>query len=376
MGQRPEIVVRGRCACGKRYRVRHAQPGIAVSCPNCGRPIAIEEADLRAARANERLIPPQSDVTEPAEAVPIDDAELRPARRGSRAGATDQFVQMHEDGLLREAMMGGPRRAGLSVAAPLPPDSEESAGPGARRPRLFFADLLASFYFAGSSRSCLAFLATTLACAIPWMIAMAIAGFVPSLLSLAVRAVATLYVVLFVSHFLWQTLTLTARGEDEIPIVDPTWDWWEDALRPALWIVTITGICALPALAVWWLAPDIPARPLVITALAAAGSLFWPVAVMSAALGQSLVFIRPDWLVRCLFAVGAVYLIAWLLIMTVAGLLVAFFLAGDWLNRGPAVVGFLYPVGAAAVAFYLGFVLFRTLGLLFRHFRRRFPWRF
>ena len=36
----------------------------------------------------------------------------------------------------------------------------------------------------------------------------------------------------------------------------------------------------------------------------------------------------------------------------------------------------LIPVVGFVVNFYFGYVVFRTLGLLFRHFRARFPWKY
>jgi len=34
------------------------------------------------------------------------------------------------------------------------------------------------------------------------------------------------------------------------------------------------------------------------------------------------------------------------------------------------------PIVGFAANLYLGYVVFRTLGLLFRHFRVRFPWKY
>ena len=43
MEQPQPILVRGRCSCGKRYRIRNARAGITVMCPNCRRLISADE---------------------------------------------------------------------------------------------------------------------------------------------------------------------------------------------------------------------------------------------------------------------------------------------------------------------------------------------
>jgi len=97
------ILVRGQCACGKRYRIRNARPGITVMCPNCRRPIPITESDLRVAAADARLIPLQAEDIEPLEAIPLDCGELMLAPEGSRPGLTGERMHSHEEAMLAEA---------------------------------------------------------------------------------------------------------------------------------------------------------------------------------------------------------------------------------------------------------------------------------
>ena len=246
-----------------------------------------------------------------------------------------------------------------------------------QRPRGFLNDLLASFHFVGSKASAVAFLATVLACAVPWIIGTLIAGLLPWPISLLIVVITVGYVVAFAIHFLWSTLTRTARGEDEIPVFDPTWDLWEDALKPLFWLLVVTSLCALPALTVWSFIPaGYPLTPVLMIAAVVLGSLFWPVAVLAVSLGESLLFLRPDWLIRGMLGIGPEYLLAWLQILVVVSALAAFYAIGPLCLGGWLVEEFCYPIAAAVVMFYLGFVLFRSLGLLHRHFRHRFPWKF
>ena len=41
----PSNVVKLRCACGQRLRLRNAQPGQAVACPKCGKGLVTPGAD-------------------------------------------------------------------------------------------------------------------------------------------------------------------------------------------------------------------------------------------------------------------------------------------------------------------------------------------
>ncbi|HUU99190.1 MAG TPA: hypothetical protein VM487_25945, partial [Phycisphaerae bacterium] len=184
------------------------------------------------------------------------------------------------------------------------------------------------------------------------------------LISIILAALVLLYVV----QFYWSILTHTAGGKDELSWFDADWDLWDDAFKPLIWLAAISGLCSLPAFGLYWYVPAayVWKDPVVWAALIG-GWFFWPVAVMSVALGNTLLFVRPDWLVRCALGIGPVYLLAWLLVMTV--------LVG-WtaVYRFHAGLAGLPPV-RLAVSLYLGYVLFRMLGLLFRHFRGRFPWK-
>ena len=106
MEQPQPILVRGRCSCGKRYRIRNARAGITVMCPNCRRPIPITESDLRAAGADARLIPVQTEAVVPLEAIPIDCGALVLAPEGSRPGPTGHKMHSHEEAALAAASAG------------------------------------------------------------------------------------------------------------------------------------------------------------------------------------------------------------------------------------------------------------------------------
>lgn len=371
MSSETEIVVRGRCACGRRFRVRHAQAGLVVRCPNCDRPITLTEADLRAAAAAEPLLPLQPEQAEAVEAVLLDEARLRPAAQGARPGLTGRTLGVHEEALLAEALNPG-LRSTSGWAGALPTAASDATSPA----RGFLTDLLASFYFGGHPVNAWLLLASAAGCALPLLFVAWVSGFAVgpgvSLLGLVMLGLVGLYVV----RFYWRTLTLTAAGEDRIPLTDGDWDWLDDALRPLLWIGAITALCALPAGLAWWYVPAQSHRLAWTIAAAVLGSSLWPVALMSVALGESLLFVRPDWLIRCIVAIGPVYLLAWLLVVATGGAVAGLVVLGMGAAPWPPALQLLYVPSACFALLYLGYIVFRTAGLLFRHYRHRFPWRY
>jgi hypothetical protein len=362
------ILVRGRCACGRRYRIRNARPGIVVTCPNCHRPITITEADLRAAMVDARLIPVQAESTEPVEAIPIDFGELTLAPEGSRPGLTGKKALDHEEAMLARAVRGN-LTYGETFAEVSPAASAEGVRvlvefePGRRA---FVYDLLASFYFAGIWRNALNILVIATAC---WL--MVTLQYVLVFLGPFVLFVTPLYALVFVYavQFYWSVLRLTAGGEDEIPWVQTDCSLWDDGFKPLIWIIVTSVLCSLP----WWLlgqlgTPGVAVDPTLRWVAWAAGWFFWPVAVMSVALGNSILFVRPDWLIRCVVGIGPVYVVAWVAVMiAAAGWYILWQYWGIWI---------WIPIAGFAANLYLGYVVFRTLGLLFRHFRARFPWKY
>lgn len=360
------FIVRGRCACGRKYRVRNARANMTVSCPACGRVITIADGDLRAAFFSKDTIPLQSESVEALEVIPLEYGDIRPAAQGAQLGLTHRVAFLHEVAQATSAL------SGQLGGAPYPAAGGPGAQPVVRRP--FVQDLLASFYFAGVRNNALNILITTLACAIfyPLMI-------LPGFLRL-VGLIPLVVILIYVVQFNWLVLRETADGEDEIPWFHTDWDLWDDVAKPLIWVGIISFLCSLPAIYGLTLIPGgAPGRDAIGWLLLAGGWLFWPVAVMSIAMGGSIWFIRPDWLVRCMIGMGPRYLVAWALVMiTLTGWL--FFMSLDVPSTGSVgldmLIMFFRQAVSTGVNLYFGYVTFRMIGLLFRHYRHRFPWKY
>ncbi len=370
MSDKPTI--RGRCKCGKLLRIRNARAEQVVRCPACKRTINITAADLRAAAAGATLELRQSMATAAPEALPLAFDELRPAPHGSQPGVTGRAAT-HDESLASE-LLGRP--AISENPTPDVPAGALDVETLRSLPRLtlwknFLTDLLMSFAFAGKLNNLILVACTAIACFLPTLIGLIpMMGLVTGLLMLLWSIVVGLYIV----HFFWSTMTRTASGEDDIPLVEPDWSLWDDGVVPLFWLALVSVLCFAPAGYVHFFMEDSVRQGLLLIGALLLGALVWPVAVLSIALGDSLLYLRPDWLVRCILGIGPVYFVAWVfMLITVA------VWTGLSVLEPPADIPILmllyFPV-AWFVELYFGYVLFRMLGLLYRHFRHRLPWDF
>lgn len=381
--------VRGRCECGRRYRIRNATVGVRVGCPNCGREIEIRPdhlaapAHLSTLRAADAAAGPAdaasgfaADQPPLLEAIVLDAGELRPAAAGSVPGLTGERV-FHTSEAMVEHLLRGWRYES-------PEDDRDAGqkrfvdqwlGPHEPRPRAFWSDLLASFYFAGSLRNAIIILITSATLAVVTLGVM-LAIFSMHLVVVLFALIGLGFVVGQVLQFYLGVLVSAAQGDDEIDLIDEQFSFVEGLVVPMTRIVTITGLYAFPALAAaYYLPPQVENRALIIAAAALAGTLLWPMALMLVWLGGSLANMRPDRVVWAIARVGPVYGLAWLtVLLTVLAWFAGFRLLAETSGR-TFLSAVLAPVWLLTTCYYFGYVLFRTLGVIYRHYGARLPWR-
>ncbi|RMF82381.1 MAG: hypothetical protein D6744_06085 [Planctomycetota bacterium] len=373
------LLVRGTCACGQRYRIRNAAMGLTVRCPKCGRAITITDADLRAAWAQARLQPVQPENVEAREAIPLDYGELRVAPRGSKPGLTGDEAYDHQEALMMRAMRGWSTLAGtdddeVAINA-RPPLSERLAAPV--KTRRYPSDVLASLYFAGNARSALIVLCSAVVvCAFLVLLLLPNTVVTPARdTARFVGAIALTLALAYLLHFWNAVLILTAEGREDAPWINGG-AFLHDWLRPAVRILLVTACCLAPEGLARALTPDASAWRLpALIAAVAAGAAVWPMAILATTVKESLRYLRPDLVIRSIVCVGRGYWLA---------ALVALMVDLAWRGAVAGVAGLprlnlvfviLAPFGIVLAGVYFGYVLFRTVGLLYRHFHRTLPWR-
>ena len=373
------LLVRGTCACGQRYRIRNASIGVSVLCPTCRRAITIADADLRAAWADARLRPIQEVDPSPLEAIPLDYGELRIAARGSKPGLTGDEAYDHQEALMMRAMRGWSSLVGsddnevaLDGRAPL---SERLAAP--QRTRKFAADVLASLYFAGNARNAIIVLCSAIAACGFLALLLLPTTVVPAAQNVAhiIGGVSLGMILAYKLQFWNALLILTAEGREDVPWLGG-WSFVHEWLRPTFRVIIVTAVCLSPEWAIDNFAPiDAPWRRVALGAAIVLGAWLWPMAMMSTTVGESLSYLRPDRLLRSIIAVGGSYWLAALIALIVNLAWHGAVIGVSELPRLTMVFVFLAPFGIVLASLYFGYVLFRTVGLLYRHFYRRMPWR-
>lgn len=362
-----EVIIR--CMCGKRYRIRNAEAGMRSRCTECDSLVEVTEADLSTDFTADGLINLHEDRVEAQDAILISDDAVRLAQKGSRPGVTGKVTHTNEEALLVAALGG---RSAASFSA-------EARGTIASEPapiqRTFINDLVASFWCAGHKKNAIKIIVT----AMPLGVVSVITDWLPYPFKF-IMFVPLFIILMWIIQFYWLVLQTTTRGEDEIPWFDTDWNLWDDVARPLLWVTWTSLVCSMPCLWVLMYAPKSPNTIALSLILLALGWFFWPVAVMSYAMGRSFAYLRPDWLVRCVYGIGPVYLIAWVLVMGTIAAWYGFYIGIGLLDNLPlwakGLLAIVVSPLAACVNLYFGYVLFRMIGLLFRHYRTRFPWKF
>lgn len=366
--------IRGRCACGRRYRVRNARAGIAVTCPNCNRQIQIHHEDIVAASAHTRLVPVQSD-DQPRDAKLVDFGELKLARKGSRIGLTGKRVLQNEEHTLFAAMRGMPEAPEAAYyAAPnwfirlsqLVEDKPAS-------PKHPILDFPFGFILGAEPRNFITLFALA---AIIWLsiIQFIIVGFGPigpriggaiAFVWTFVRWGVLLLPLVILSQYTFHVIRRTAFGYDRVSLFATSWDWFRDWIKPLFWIgLMATLLFGALSIVSTYAGPGHPA----LGGVLALAALVGPVALMSIALADSVQMLRPDWLFISVYRLGPTYAAVWFITaLGLGGVCALWAYAGDWTH------GFTIFANSVITAYAL-YVVCRSLGLLYRHHHDRLPW--
>lgn len=378
--------VRGVCSCGQRVRIKNARPGLQVACPRCRRPIVIGVGLYDDARDGAGgLIAMPRDPEELREAVPVDTGTITLARDDARPGVTGRVTYTHDDEVVASALSGGTYATYLGGAREAGVEAE------VRRPGGivgYLRDFFLSFAFAGNARAAATVLVTGLCFGLLGALisfGFANAGAFLSFVVGVPLLAAAFMLNLMILAFFWNILEQTIAGKDDEIGLGVDLDVWHTFVRPALILLFFSLASFLPGATAWGMAQVVPPENMNPVALGffifflvlqLAIWFLWPIMVVSYCVGETIAILRPDLLVRCIIGVGWSYPVVWLLASGIA----AAWALSDLLT---ALLHGRFPGSQYVAAFcsefltiYLGYALFRGIGLVYRHFRHRFPWQF
>jgi len=180
--------------------------------------------------------------------------------------------------------------------------------------------------------------------------------------------------------FYLNVIVETAGGADKLPRFSVS-EFWEDAIRPLLLFLGSMLLVMVPAVAVYVLAPSTTAFGLP-RILIVVGLFCWPATILMVAIGDGFRSLRPALVLRTILSAFAPYLAIWIMLLLAA---VPTYLpelltsgASDELSvaaeRGRVPI-LAQVLAARAASAYTMIVGMRLIGLYYRHFKERFPWR-
>lgn len=355
------------CVCGAKLKVPDSAVGRRVRCPKCG---AVSRIKAPAERDTLPLAPGPS------------------AGEGAQAEARGGIGDWLDDFASQEASSSGSGPAVLHVPEPRaapPPDDDASPGrsgetgtaPAGQPP--FWRELGGSFAVPLETGNLIT------------LFVIAFAHFWCHLLTYAgcFGLIGLILLGGYLCAFYFSVVAETAAGEDDVP------DIWvssvfDDLIMPLVRFIGSCLIVLLPLLSYLvfvtlttqgvsiGLTPD---QMTIATILGIAGGFFWPAVVLIVALGQSLFSVRPDLVVRTVISAPLPYLTIWGVLLVTGTL---YYLPGSdvvvqwraqlWTSGNLAGV-LLVPLLVSMITAYSGIVTMRVIGLYYRHYKHRFPWK-
>jgi len=232
----------------------------------------------------------------------------------------------------------------------------------------FWRDLAESFLFFMTPGNLITFIiiAVINACSVP-LSYLGILGLIASFLILG-----------YLCAFYMSIILETASGEDELPNV-----WissiFDDIVMPMVRFVGTWVWVLLPALglALWSQAAGREVPWGLVQALVVIGLFFWPVVILGVAIGGGFKGLWPHVIIRTAFCALLPYLAICATLLVAASLLVLpqtdLFLSAA--SRFVPGAMFQLAILNSVLNAYVMIVAMRIIGLFYRHYKHRFPWK-
>ena len=330
------MAIECQCFCGARYTVPDEHAGKRGQCPKCGNLIMIPVG-----RSEDAELIELADVHEPT-------AEARTASARQE----------------RRARLDSMRKAPPGMSAPPPVVIETGSG--------FWRDAGKAFILFGSFANLFTFLFVCFINVVQafisifplmWLVGLLIYGYVCS--------------------FYMKTVSHAAAGEEGLPSFGVSSGWYDEVLIPMLQWLGCSLFVLAPA-GIVGIVMSAYSTPTNITLavcgiIGATGMFFWPIFILTVALGGFTMLFRCD---RCVAAVlrspGPYMLICVLLVVAVAPVLAArvyiYFHGAAPLADMLGIGAFTLRALVVGLETYGVLVCTRLIGLYYHHFKEDFPW--
>ncbi|HQE30218.1 MAG TPA: hypothetical protein PL151_20905 [Phycisphaerae bacterium] len=385
------------CRCGANIRMPHNVAGRKARCNSCGYIFTVPSPELNPEPpASTRK--PAARSTPPASASESPRVELPTESSGEVGDWLGEFVR-HEQAaeslappsvendrstvqpppLLEFAddeddIVAPPAKTPRRVRLASDPDPQDDARSGVLAPtRSYWADLAASFFFFLDSGSLITFVIIIVINL--WALLVSHAPFI--------GAIGTLIISGYLCTFYLSVIKETAAGEDELPNI-----WIDDVVNDLiLSSFRFLGTWAwvlLPAMAVA-LIEYINVGQVhwkVVGALAVIGLFFWPVVILGLAIGGGFSGLWPHTIVMTALVAPLPYLAMCVVLLVAAS--ITFIsrtpmyaaLVSKLINPTSSNFGLFWVLAVinATLSVYATILAMRTIGLYYRHYKRKFPW--
>lgn len=264
--------------------------------------------------------------------------------------------------------------------APLPRFSPPRSERIEEKKKSFWQDLVDSFVFFLEPGNLITFMMIVVVS----LVLMAV-QFIPDLaLAMSILLmVMQLAIAGFVISFFLSVIRATAAGEDDLPQLTWISDWLDDLARPLVHYLLTWLMVLLPAFLVLLKmrmdGTEVDRR--ILWLLAAVGVFFWPALILAVSIGGGLAGAWPHTIVRTAFSAPLAYLAVWLVLLFAFGISVLAHSPRIYAGlmsiapQNPLKTALLLTIVSGTLNVYAMIVAMRAIGLYYRHFKHRFPWK-
>jgi len=350
------MAIRYRCPCGIQIKMPESAAGKRAKCKSCGR------------------------------------ISIVPAPKNAVADKDDEPVTWLEEFAKEEAQAQAPASV-MKLDLPEPPIEKTQSPPvlelqnheyhspdeersGIKAPEIpFWRDLIASFTFFANPNNLIVFIIIIFVYLVSLSLPL-IPAFTPYVMLFKFLLMGVVYG--YLCAFFMTVILEVASGEDELPTVSIS-HIYVDLFSALLRFLCSWGLVLLPAtsysILAWYSGHEI-SWP-VLGVLAATGIFLWPAVILGVSIGGGFQGLWPHIIIRTVISAFLPYIAIWAILIIAFSLVVFpltdyFAILADRIASVPTLSITMIEV---IMTTYAMIVSMRAIGLFYRHYKSKFPWK-